>query len=121
VTHPKLIRPPLVEVEWMDAVDRKFSGPVPEAIRRGRLYRRFQAGYLIHQDEEVTLLTQTWDPPDVTEHEEEPQVDALTVIPTKWIVKIRHRMKKRERRKAEAPSMLLESLEGRRPPLPVSE
>jgi hypothetical protein len=77
---------PFVEVEWIDAVDRKFTGTVGDAVLRGQLAHRFQGGYLVHRDEKVLVLAQTWDPPD--DDHEEPTVDTLTVIPADWVVKL---------------------------------
>lgn len=88
-------RPPSVEVEWIDAVDRKFSGPIEEAKIRGKLYRRFQSGYLLHQTEEVTLLAQIYDPPEGDE--QQGTVDYITVIPTKWVVRIIYKPQRRKK------------------------
>ena len=97
---PKLIKakkPSLVEVHWIDAVDRDFSGPIPEAIVRGKLSERYQGGYLIHQDETVTVLAQTYDPPEPDVGIDVARVDYLTVIPTKWVISIKGRRKEKPR------------------------
>jgi hypothetical protein len=91
-------KPPLVEVEWIDAVERDFTGTIPEAVAKGTLLRRFQVGYLVHRGpnakgEQVVILAQTLDPPENTA--EELRVDRLTVIPDDWVVALRYKNRRR--------------------------
>jgi hypothetical protein len=93
-------RPPYVEVEWWDAVDREFSGTI-EAARQQGLARRFQAGYLVHQDERTTILAATYDPPE-GKHPE--QVENLTIIPTCCVIAIRGKRRRQAQQPASEPA-----------------
>lgn len=94
-------KPPLVEVEWTDATDIAFNGTVEEAKTK-KLACRFQAGYLVHQNENVTILAQTYDP--ANEEGDEATVERLTLIPTGWVISIRHRRQRRPKKpNAESP------------------
>lgn len=90
----KPTKPPLVEVTWVDAIERDVSCKLSE-VETGKstaLYTRLTTGYLVRCDAEVVSLTREFDPP-------EPDDDEATVgkfcnIPAGWVKNIRYLSKR---------------------------
>lgn len=91
------MKPALVEVEWMDACLRTVNVPLSKVTEEAKLSRRKTAGYLVHQDDDITVLAITFDP---AEGDEEDHADDLYTIPTGWVKAIRHIGGRRAAKKA---------------------
>lgn len=87
-------KPPRVEITWIDACD-KFEQYTLEEARSLQLVERHTTGYLIHQDEERTVLAHDWDPPN--------EVCNVVVIPSGWVKQVRGG-KRKEKASAEPAS-----------------
>ena len=82
-------KPPLVEVEWVDATGyESLNGPLGEILEVARLAIRETNGLLLFQDAQRTILAHDYDKPLPDEHEH--RFGNITVIPTGWVRKIRH-------------------------------
>lgn len=71
---------PLVEVRWLDAKTYNEEWEDKEAPEKAQFAERYTVGYLVHQDDERTLLSATFDPPT--------GVADTTAIPTGWVQEI---------------------------------
>ena len=88
-------KPPLVEVEWIDARDVMGGCAYePEKIKAfATLIRRTTSGFLAYQDDEALRLAHDYDGA-----EDPPEVGNFTVIPTGWVQKIIYRTGHRKRK-----------------------
>jgi hypothetical protein len=95
-------KPPLVEVVWIDAIERDESCKLSEArsSRLTNLYTRVTAGYLVRQDDEVVSVVREFDPPEPDD--EEPTVGKFCNIPAGWVKKITYKAPKPRARKGKA-------------------
>lgn len=82
------MRPPLVEVTWRDACLRTVNCPVSKVLEEAKLSVRNTAGYLVHKDDDITVLSITYDQ---AEADEEDHVDDLYTIPTGWVIAIKYK------------------------------
>lgn len=96
-------KPPLVELTWVDAIDRNESCLLSEVptSRYARLFTRVTSGYLVLQDEERTVLAYDFDPPEPDD--EEATVGKFLAIPSSLVKQVRHVRKSRS--KAEKVSL----------------
>lgn len=85
-------KPPRVEVVWIDACD-KFEQFTLDEARKQTLVERHTTGYLVHRDEERTIIAHDWDPPN--------EVCNVVVIPSGWVKQVRGQ---KPRVRKEAPS-----------------
>jgi hypothetical protein len=92
-----MIKPPVrVVVEWVDArnvLEQDLTHD--EALARGKLAHRTTVGYLVHRDDERTLLSADYDPEQPGQ--DEPNYGNLTVIPTGWVRSMHYLDKRRPR------------------------
>ncbi len=83
----KVQKPPLVEIEWIDARDQNESFKLVDVAANVRLVHRTTSGYLVLEEAaEIgplarTILAHDWDAPD--------EVGNFTVIPSGWVKKVR--------------------------------
>lgn len=96
----RIRRPQIVEVDWLDACDRTFVGPIAEALVRAKLAHRFQTGYLLRADDELVVLAQTFDP--AQDDQDEAEVESLTIIPAGWVKTLRYRRGSRAKPSADS-------------------
>ena len=97
-------KPPLVEVEWIDATGyERLNGPLGEILEVARLAIRETSGLLLYQDDHRTILAHDYDKPLPDEHEH--RFGNITVLPTGWVRKVRHieRKPKEEANGTETP------------------
>ena len=94
-----MTKPALVEVEWIDAIERDESCLLSEvaASRYTKLYMRHTSGYLVHIDDERCVLAREYDPPEPDD--EEPAVGKFCVIPAPWVKRMRYLTRKPKAKK----------------------
>lgn len=86
----KIWKPKQVEVEWIDAVDRTtLHGTLGAVLDKAKLVQRLTGGYLLKCDEFLTVLAHDYDPPEETD--EEPEVGNITIIPSGWVIHVKHK------------------------------
>lgn len=87
-------KPPLVEVEWIDAIERDVSCKLSEVMhaRYTGLYTRHTTGYLVRQDDEVVSVIREFDPPEPDD--DEPTVGKFMNIPAGWVKRITYKTRK---------------------------
>lgn len=94
-------RPPLVEVEWLDARDWNLNTLTLEQIPvQVKLRLRHSKGDLVYQDDERTILASTEDPPE--NDEEQREWGDFTCIPTGWVKKITYKARGPRAKKGKA-------------------
>ena len=78
---------PVVEVEWIDAVNRLESCLLSEVKTSPHtfLVRRKTVGYLAHKDRHRIVLAKDFDAPSTNDGEQEPTVGTFTIIPRTWV------------------------------------
>lgn len=94
-------KPPLVEVEWIDAIERDESCLLSEVAtsRYTKLYRRLTTGYLVLVEEDRVVLAREYDPPEPDD--EQPTVGKFCCIPAPWVKRIRYLTRKPKAKKAD--------------------
>ena len=92
--------PPLVEVIWLDA-QSVYDIMLLTRAQALPLARRHSVGYLIHQDDERTIIAGTFDPANGIEQED--AVADITIIPTGWVQMV-HPIRRARVRPAAPPS-----------------
>lgn len=85
------MKPPVVEVEWIDACNRLESCRLSEvkASPHTFLVKRTTVGFLVHKDRHRIVLAKDYDEPSGNDGETEPSVGTFTVIPRPWVKIIR--------------------------------
>jgi hypothetical protein len=89
-----MAKPALVEVEWIDAIERDESCLLSEVAtsRHTQLYRRHTSGYLVHHDDERFVLAREYDPPEPDD--EQATMGKFCVIPAGWVKRVRYLTRK---------------------------
>lgn len=83
------MKPPVVEVEWIDACNRSDDAiPVDEAMTRLNLVTRKTVGYLAGQNDSKLVLAKDFDPAD--NENEKDTLGNFTVIPSGWVKSIKY-------------------------------
>jgi len=77
-------RPPLVEVEWVDATSRYEQMSLEEAREKCKLDHRFSAGYVVKKTREELTICHTFDAAVYDDKGEDGGAD-FTTIPRGWI------------------------------------
>lgn len=94
-------KPPLVEITWVDAIERDVSCKLSEVNnpKYTGLYERQTAGYLVRNDDEIVSLAREFDPPEPDD--EEGTVGKFCNVPAKWVKSIKHVRGKRKPKEAK--------------------
>lgn len=100
-------KPPLVEVVWIDAIDRDETCKLGEQAnyKYTGLYTRHTVGYLVRQDAEVVSLAHEYDPPEADD-DHDGTIGKFLNIPAGWVQSITYKARKprRKAKKDEAPA-----------------
>jgi hypothetical protein len=79
-------KPPIVEVEWVDATVWHEQMSLEDAKAKCHLDHRFTVGYLVRKDREEIVLAYAFDP--AHDDGEKDGVDELWTLPRGWVKSI---------------------------------
>lgn len=97
----KAWRPKKVTVEWVDACTRvELHGTLGSMLDRAKLTRRESQGWLLRYDDDLTVIARDYDAPE--SDGEEPMVGDVQIMPSGWVIAVRHGRKKVQRESAAA-------------------
>lgn len=86
----KPAKPPLVEITWLDAIERDLSCKLSEVMhpRYSSPYIRHTTGYLVRLDVEVVTLAREYDPPEPDD--DEATIGKFLTVPAVLVKGIRY-------------------------------
>lgn len=77
-------KPPLIEVEWLDATTNNDQLSFKTARESCHLDHRFSVGYIVRKTREDLLICHTFDPAEYNDNHEDGGAD-FTTIPRGWV------------------------------------